>query len=330
MFSNSDRNGLMSKEASFSQNIEEEQCEIVKAKEVLCVCQQENMKLKGIIEEYGKKAEEKEQILKQLLKKLNVSPSKRSRESHFISALKKEIRVAQEELRRKQKNIIQIQRKYKLTKLGELEMEAQILEQEVTRLKLLLKQALNKETEGYTQNDLLKLKLLVKEQDQVIGEMRDVNSELAAKLREKEDIYVQYKTKLNEIEKNNARLKLIHSKNSLDTDIYSKVVNELKDIQAQFIEAKKVPSNIQLMKYHSKANQLSRRNEELKSILSQKINELKEMKKKLGEDPSIKDTNEAIPSIIKDELKKIAWKIKLKLMEEGIAYKDIRKVMVIM
>ena len=168
-------------------------------------CQEENTILRENAAMYEKESEEKDWVIKDLLKKLDAKNgpiNKPKYGTHLISGLKAHIKKLQDEVKTEEKKISLIKRQPKFIQLGEMEVTIQILKEEEERLNEMLQDIIQKRTGGHTEEDIKAMNNTVYDQNIALESMKVENNNLTNSLQQHENAYIQITDRISKIEKN--------------------------------------------------------------------------------------------------------------------------------
>ena len=253
-------------------------------------------------------------------------------EPHFAFVLQKQIKKVKKELKTKEKEIAELQKNEEFVSLKELELEAQMLQREVIRLKRLLKKTKNSNAGGYSKIELRKVQENIQQQKALIVDMQKGINNSANELQEKEALYNKLKEKFDKLKKDVFELKRKHDKDAINKKTYKENLKEIKRIKDILLNKDKPNDN--------KIDELTKEKMELIKSLEQKAKvleelkseeEIKELRKKVEEyRKQLKDIErerKLLPGVTESEVSKIVWSFKLKLMEDSIPLTELTNVL---
>lgn len=300
-------------------------------KQQLSACQEENVSLKNAIEKKEKESAKRDRLIEALVKRANDQHPTLLHslsEPHFAFALQKQIKKVQRELKEKEREIAELQHNKEVIAIRELESEAQMLKGEAVRLKRLLKRmkSMSVASEEVKRN--------VQEQEALAVNMQEENGSSIKELQEKENVYSKLKERYEKLKKTVSELKLKYNKDAENKRMYKENTNEIKSIKDRLLNMKADPNYMQ-KEQEAKTNELAKERSELTSILKQKTKTLQELKNNKA---SSKDRQEIaeleakleeckkqlreaerermlLPGVSKSEVARIAWSIKLALID---------------
>ena len=318
-------------------------------------CQEENTILRENAAMYEKESEEKDWVIKDLLKKLDAKNgpiNKPKYGTHLISGLKAHIKKLQDEVKTEEKKISLIKRQPKFIQLGEMEVTIQILKEEEERLNEMLQDIIQKRTGGHTEEDIKAMNNTVYDQNIALESMKVENNNLTNSLQQHENAYIQITDRISKIEKNIVKLKQRHQEDLNNKKELKKLNSEIKKMNDDLITLKMKPKSKQEADILTNLTRILKEKRDLKQILIQKNNEMKELEEKskslsttqgkqleklvelrekarkyeVEVQEERRNEPKNLPLIKFEEINKFVWNIKLDLMDKQIPADNVNKV----
>ena len=315
----------------------------------------ENERLKIIENQFRQEIEGKDLAIRSLLRKINNKDgdfTKLKGQKHLTIALKKQIRVLREELKSKNAKIDFINRNPKITKIGELEIEQQIITDEIIRLKEMLDQIKNQRMGGYSENEIEQMAETVHKQSVLISSIKDEHKKFITMINNRQQTHNQIKNYIVQLTKDINKLKSKNEENTKERKDFKRISRESKKLKDQLSFIKSLPKNSQQVEYQQRIKELLKKQEEATDNLNEKTKILEDLEskatstktkiekykkeasdltKKINEyenklETERKSMQDELPIVKREEIQKIVWVIKMALIEQGISNNNIRSV----
>jgi len=324
--------------------------EVIKIKQAYECFRDENEQLKIIEAQMVREIEGKNIAIKTLLKETNTSgPIKLKTQKHLTIALKKQIKSLREDLKNRDEKIAVFNRNPKITRIGELEIEQQILIEEIERLKLAIQEIINQRMGGYKKEEILQMRDTIQQQAILIDDMNEDKIKLTVTMKEKEGQLRELKALISKLDKNMNKLKAKSEGSNKKKKEFKEIAKEIKKLKEQLLNIKVLARDRQQIESQQKIDQLLKKQEETNDIVNQKTKRLRELEdrmanenakleKHINEASELKDkiskyknniskncTSQILPIVKLQDIYKTFWTVKLLLMDKHIPPKDIHK-----
>jgi len=309
--------------------------DIVKCKQYRDMHHEENAKLKALVKQYQKEAEEKDEVIQLILKQIDSKDTKN--QTHLVFNLRRQLKDLKEEVKSKEAQVAAMKSNPKTTKLNELEIEMQIIEEERVRLRGVIKGLARKRMGGYSAEEIKKMQETAYQQNLMINTMKEESTKLFNTLKAKDKNYNKLKEEVVKLEESLLNLK---KKND-------EIVKQNKEFKDSNMELKALKGELTLIKISTKDKQVVESQAKVKTLLMEqedtkvriekkkrviqelraKFKEEKKKDKKLqAEFTTLKEQRMIMPIVKKEELSRMAWTIRFKLIGDEIPPADLRNV----
>lgn len=232
---------------------------------------EENLRLKTMANKCLNNIEKKDRILQELLAKPNIpiqlGGQKQKSETHLISALRKQIKELKDISKTKNLEIGSIKKNQVITRLEELNIEYQIYEEESTRLEKMLNDVTKEKMGGYTEEEITMIQQKVYEQNLLIVNIKQENSQLTNALRKREEEANKWKEASESMQQKSAKRTNEYKDNARIKKLLAEKKKEVQKLKEQRSALKAEAKDKEAAAFQNKIDQLLRKQAELSEIL---------------------------------------------------------------
>jgi chromosome segregation ATPase len=257
--------------------------EAMKLKNSMNGFKNKNTQLRTQLAQYGKELEKKDKIIHELLGKVSSQPNTdntKPEPTHLANALRGQIKVTQDEIVMKNKEIEKLNKNLKTTKLLEINIEIKMFTDEATRLKHIIEEILKQKAASYTHEDIEAIQGKINQQNYLIENIKQQNESIKQMLGRKEEEVSNWK---NVYEKLQSKLNKLESESKVNTKSrvqLGDLKKEIQSLKAQ-IAGLKMNSKDKAGVYRSRIEELLKKEVELNEKLEQKNKKIKALEAKL-------------------------------------------------
>ena len=262
--------------------------EAIKLKKHMNRFQDENLKLKTRIQQSGKELEKKQKIIQGLMDQINSESGKCSNqyfEAPAVLSLKRQLKELKEEEKIKDDEMNNLKNGLKISRFKELDNELKANEKECARLKTIVVNLLNNQSDAVSPEDIAILENNVAQQEAMINSLKEENFKLVNDMQAKENELVKLKQTSGKFEKRIGKAESNSKENVKSKKVLAENIKEIEKLKQQIEHYKVDNKEKEALSLKETIDKLIKQQSELNGKIKDKDLQIQSFQQKAGKVP---------------------------------------------